>query len=259
MVKPHDDFRRVELLESMLYAIGDVGRETALRLHTHIGRDGRRLRTLQDVAAFLAVAVAVGVVIHHVKTYETTVQTLVAHEDGKVDKRVGILVVLQGQEYLLVVRLRLLLRGIELLLQQYRLRRVLYHYRTDYTREENHHHHAVEHIGIKDIRPVGHHHVHAYHRHGYSACRMGLGQAKHHVTRQPRSLEHKTRHISGKGLAYRGYHNHAEDDPQRVIAVKQHAEVDQHSHSYQEIRNEQRIADKLDTVHQRRHTRDIPV
>ena len=41
--------------------------------------------------------------------------------------------------------------------------------------------------------------------------------------------------------------------------MEEYCDVDEHSHTYEEIWDEERIADKLYAVHQRRDTRDITV
>ena len=44
-----------------------------------------------------------------------------------------------------------------------------------------------------------------------------------------------------------------------MTALKQKIDIDQHAHTYQEIRNEEGIADKLEAVHQWRNMRNISV
>lgn len=51
----------------------------------------------------------------------------------------------------------------------------------------------------------------------------------------------------------------AEDDPKDMTALEKQSHVDEHAHTYQKVRDEERIARKLQSVHQRRHVRDIPI
>ena len=41
--------------------------------------------------------------------------------------------------------------------------------------------------------------------------------------------------------------------------LEKQSHVDEHAHTYQKVRDEERIARKLQSVHQRRHVRDIPI
>ena len=158
---------------------------------------------------------------------------------------------LQRQQYFLVVARLFRLFGLHLLAQQNPACRVLHHDRADDAREQNHHHHTVEHVGVYEIAAVVHLQVHAHHCHGYSAGGVGLGQSEHHVSRQQRLLERYARHVCCYGLAQRAYHYHAQHYPQCIESVEQHAYVDEHSDTDKEIWNEERVAYELDAVHQR--------
>ena len=50
-----------------------------------------------------------------------------------------------------------------------------------------------------------------------------------------------------------------EYNPQHVDTRKEGAHVDEHTHTDQEIRNEDGVSDKLDTVHQGRHMGNVTV
>ena len=44
-----------------------------------------------------------------------------------------------------------------------------------------------------------------------------------------------------------------------MTALEKQPHIDEHAHTYQEVWNEECIARKLQSVHQRRHVRDIPI
>ena len=44
-----------------------------------------------------------------------------------------------------------------------------------------------------------------------------------------------------------------------MTALEEQSHVDEHAHTYQEVRDEECIARKLQSVHQRRNVRDIPI
>ena len=164
---------------------------------------------------------------------------------------------LQRQHHTLVVeQLVVGFLGLHLLLQQYALRRIFHNNRTDDTCEKNHHHNTIEHVGINDIGAVGHLHTHTHHRHCNTTGCMSLSESEHHVSTEPRIPEHEARGIGSNSLGERGEQHHAEHHPQCVEATEENSDVNQHSHSNQEIRDEKSITDKLKAIHQRRDTRN---
>ena len=88
---------------------------------------------------------------------------------------------------------------------------------------------------------------------------MGTGQTEHHVSCRFRQSEQQAGQIGCHGLAegseegYQGYY------PQHVRALKQSFHVDEHTHTNQEVRDENGVTRKLDAVHQGRYVGNIPI
>ena len=79
---------------------------------------------------------------------------------------------------------------------------------------------------------------------------MGRSQTKHHITIGLRQTEEKTGDIGGSGLSESAEEGNEKHDPQHIDTRKEGAYIDKHTHTDQEIGDEQGITDKLDTVHQ---------
>ena len=88
---------------------------------------------------------------------------------------------------------------------------------------------------------------------------MGRRQAEHHVSVALRQPEQQARQIGGHCLAEGAEEGNHQHHPQYVGALQQHAYVDEHAHTDEEVRYKQGVARKLQAVHQRRHVGDVPV
>ena len=80
---------------------------------------------------------------------------------------------------------------------------------------------------------------------------MGTGEPEHHVAGTLRQAEQQTREIGGNSLTKRSEKHYQGHNPEHVKPLKQRTDINQHAHTYQEIWNEQGVADKLDAIHQR--------
>ena len=198
------------------------------------------------------------VIEHHIQTDDTAVQTLISHQDGQSDQGVAVAVVFQRQQYLLVVA-RLVIFVDDIILKHDFLRGKLRHQGRNDAGEEYHHHHTVEHIGIHQVAAVADAEFHTHHHDGNGACCVGRSQAEHHVPIRYRHAESDTRQIAGNHLSDCSHHHHDNDHIGGVPTLKEHADIDEHSHTNQEIGNEDGIADKLQTSHQRGDTRNVAV
>ena len=136
---------------------------------------------------------------------------------------------------------------------------MLCHQGTDDTSDEDHDHHAVKHVIVHQILSGSHLQPHTHHHHRDGTCRMGGCQAEHHIAIGFRQTEKKTGDIGGSGLSESTEKGNEEHDPQYVDTRKEGAHIDEHTHTYQEIGDEQGITDKLDAVHQGRDVWDISV
>ena len=254
VVHAHDDLAGIVLHEGVLDAVGNVGSQSALRLHAHVGRCGGVLCTFQHTSAGSLVLSGTLVVVDHVEPYEPAVQPVVAHHDGQLHQVVGVVVVLQRQQQLLVVALRVLVVGaMQLLAQQYALRCPVDGDAADDAREEYHHHHAVHHRVVHQASTLRREQVHAHHDHSDGACGVGGGESEHHVPLCQPELEDEARQVGGNGLAERAEEHHAEHDADGGRVVEHDADVDEHAHADEEVGYEQGVADELQPVHERRH------
>ena len=103
-VHAHDNLRTGELAEGMLDAVGDVGGQTHLCLHLHIGGTGLLLQLFQQLQPLLHGAwLPFVVVIDHVEGHQSAVELLVAHHDGEFEQLRGYLGILHAEQDLLVV------------------------------------------------------------------------------------------------------------------------------------------------------------
>ena len=88
---------------------------------------------------------------------------------------------------------------------------------------------------------------------------MGRCETEHHVACRLGHLEQQAGEVGSHGFSEGSEEGDEEYDPQHIAACEHRPHINEHAHANQEIRDEQRIANKLDAVHQRRHMRNIPV
>ena len=259
-VHSDEDVGGAELLEGVAYAVGDVGRHAHLRLHRHVGGGGIARHALKQHTPLLHVAAHVGVVVHDVQPDKARRVLRVAHHHRHVDKTLRILGILHRHENLLVgARLVVARVGQLLVAQDNLLGGALGHHRGDDAREENHYHHAVEHV-VGDERTARLHlYAHSYHHHGDGSGGMGRREAEHHVARRQGQAEDEPGEIGGCGLAKRAGRDDEQHHHNDVAPGEQQAHVDEHSHADEEIGYEEGVADELDAVHERRHVGDEAV
>ena len=132
--------------------------------------------------------------------------------------------------------------------------RLLGHNGGDDAGEQNHQHHAVKHLARHEHGAVGGGEAHAHHDDGNGSCRMGRGEAKHHVARRVEGqAEQEGRQVGGNGLARCAEQGDGKGHPQHAGVAEGEAHVDEHAHADEKIGYEEGVAYKLDAVHQRRH------
>ena len=133
------------------------------------------------------------------------------------------------------------------------------HNGTDDTRNKNDNDHPVQHILVHEKHARFHLYLRTHHHHSQGTGCMGITQTEHHLTGRLRHAIDKLRKPSSHPLGQSSHYNHDYYYLNGITSIEQRSQIDKHPHSYQEIRNEQRIAHKLGTVHQWRHTRDKTV
>ena len=74
-----------------------------------------------------------------------------------------------------------------------------------------------------------------------------------------RLSEQEAGDIGSYGLSESTYEDDEEHDPQNLGTREQNPDIDEHTHTNQEIGDEQSVADKLDAIHQGRYVGDISV
>ena len=88
---------------------------------------------------------------------------------------------------------------------------------------------------------------------------MGTAQAEDHVALGPGKPEGMLGQICRKPLAGQGNHREGDGYQQGLGSLEDHRRIHQHAYFDEEERNEQRVADELDAVHQCRGMRHQPV
>ena len=171
----------------------------------------------------------------------------------------GDLRVFHAEQNLLVIVLWHICLKVGFLLNDDLLGGMLSHQGTDYTGKENHHHYTIEHDVVDEILAWRHLEAHAHHYHSDGSGSMGRSEAEHHITIGFRQPEQQTGDIGCQSLAEGSEEYDKEYCPHHVESGENGPHIDEHTHTYQEIGDEQRVADKLDAVHQRRHMGDIAV
>ena len=257
-VHPHDDFRGVELLEGVLYAVDDVRRNPHLGLHHHPGVVGHLRDVLKQAPATLLVLQPVDVVVDHGERDDAAVQHPVAHQEGKADQVVGGRRVLQRHKDFLVVAGFFFRHG-SLVLERDVLRGALGHERAEDAGHENEQHRAVEHVVVEQPLAVGKYEVVAHHD-GCKRC-AGLCVAKAIYefalyAAHPKELLGAER---GHPLAHKSHHYHDGGHLQGTESAEKQLDVDEHTHADEEIRYEDGVAHELEMGHQGRHVGHVAV
>ena len=90
-VHSNEDVRGAKLLESMFYAIGNVGSHAHLSLHRHVCRSRIAHHTVEQLLSLFHVATHVVVVIHHVQSHKACSVLGIAHHHSHIHQALGIL------------------------------------------------------------------------------------------------------------------------------------------------------------------------
>ena len=96
-----------------------------------------------------------------------------------------------------------------------------------------------------------HHQFHTHHDDGDGTSGMRRGQTEHHVSMRQRQSEADACQITRNHLTHRTDYHHAAHDVCSMPALKQRPDINEHTHTDQEIRNEDGIADEFNPSHQR--------
>ena len=182
----------------------------------------------------------------------------IAHEQGEVGEAVGILGIFHGDEHRLVLHPGVLL-WLLLLGQDDMLGGIFRHEAGDDAGEEDHDDDAVEHLVAEEILARGYLDAQSHHHHGDGSGSMGGGEAKHQVASLAIEAQEPSREIGCQGLAGRAEEGDAGHDQEDASTLEEQVEVDEHTHADEEIGDEEGVARKLQTVHQRRDLRDEAV
>ena len=199
------------------------------------------------------------VVIDHVQCHHLSFQFGVAHHNGQLQQLRCDVGIFYAEQYLLIVSILFVVLPLRLLTQDNLFRRMFRHHGADDAGDEDHDDDTVQHLvgDQKDARTDFQSHTHHHHRD--STGSMGAGQSEHHVSRRFRQSEQQAGQIGRYRLAERTEEVYQGHNPQHVRPLKQRFHVDEHTHTYQEVGNEDGITRELDAVHQGRHVRDIPI
>ena len=265
-VHAHDNLGTAELAEGVFDAIGYVGGQTYLRLHLYLGGGSLLLQLFQQPKTGLTVSDGFLVIVDHVQGHQTTVQPLVAHQQGQGQQLRGNLLVFDTKEDLLIVFRRVdgcrVIRigdGVAALGEYNLLGGMLRHHRGNDTGDEDHHHNTIDHVAVGEIDARRHFETHAHHDHRDGTGRMGGGHTEHHVAVALGQTEYQTGDVGGHGFAEGAEEGYEADHQQHLDGGEDGTHVDQHAHTNQEIGDKDRVTDKLDAVHQRGDLGDVSV
>lgn len=255
LMQADDDFRGAEFLHRMDQAAGHVDGPAALCFHLDVDGGRHADRFVQHAQPLCACFLALGVVEDHVDRHEWHAPFVGADQGEGHERTDRRRVVQRNHDFLFVLRLR----GAGFCVQGEFLGRVLSGERTDDAREENEHHdsvhHFVAHQGLSrgDVEGCAHHH------HGQRAGRVPVAQSEHHPARRLVPPEEPLAGPGGQPFRRGGRCQDDQHDPERVPALEEQADVDEHAHADEEVRDEQGVAHEVDAVHQGRGRGDVAV
>ena len=181
------------------------------------------------------------IIIDHIKGYQSTIQPLIAHQQGEAKQLRGYLKVLYTEQDLFIVlwcagyvgRLIGLRIGkaVTSLGKDNLSRGVVGHQGRDDAGDKDHHHDTVEHVIVDKELSGSCFKTHAHHDHGDGTGSMGGGQAEHHVAVALWQSEDQTGDISCEGLSEGAEEGNEEDHPDDVPGGEDGAHVDEHAYT----------------------------
>ena len=131
--------------------------------------------------------------------------------------------------------------------------------RSNDARAQNEHHRRAHHIFVEQMRTIGQNDFIAHHSNGQSRSRARRAQPTHHISFRGIQLQSATHQLRSQQFSCGANGNHRQSHRCNVPARQQRAEIDNHSHTNQKIRNEQGVAHKLNALHQRTRGRHFAI
>ena len=252
LVEAYHQVCRILLLEGMDNARGHIHVIAAHHVRPDIGRRGYHGRPLQALAPHGFPGFGAPAVIYDIQGDYAFPALRVPYHQGEVDQvlysvRVGH----RYEEPLLLLLPVLLGRGRRVLVHGETAGCALGLYRAYHASEQNHYDSPVQHIVVQEALPVFEDYLMPYQHRGKGGRRLGVAQAEHHLALVPGHPVYLLREEGSQPFAEGGHHSHHYRHLHRLSPGHKATQVYDHPDTYQEIRDEQRVADKLQAVHQR--------
>ena len=264
VVQTHDHLRDMVLLDRLHDTAGHIHVETGHHAHGVIGRRSDLRRALQQFLRLLLRSQVGGVLIGDRQRIERLTALVHLQQDGELHQTIqGIRVIERYKD-----TVRQLLVGeflVELVLLGHQLTgRLLRREGGDGAGDEDHHDGTVQDLVAQQVdwQPIRIHtdlYSMTDHHSRQGGSSLGIAQTEDHETLFLRHLVRLPRDHSGDVLGEGGDGTHHGGGDQRVEAGEDRTDINEHTHTYQEERNEDRIAHKVQTVHQRGDARDVPI
>ena len=108
-VHTHHNLRTSKLPEGVFDAVGDVGCQSYLCLHLHIGSSSLLLKTLKKLKTLFAAYSGFLVIVYHIECHQSAIQFLIPQQHRETEQSWGDIRILHTEQYLLIVTLGLTL------------------------------------------------------------------------------------------------------------------------------------------------------
>ena len=180
----------------------------------------------------------------------------VTHHESHIDQRFHRIRISDGNKHPFVVLLTTLQPITTIFGQSHGTSRMFCHNRTDNTGNQNHNDHPIQHTFIHQELTGRYLYLSSHHHHRQSSGCMGITQTKQHLTSRFRHPEHQLCEPCRQPFGSRSHQYHDQYYPKGFHSMKQGSQIDKHPYPNQEIWDEQGIAHKLHTIHQRRDMRN---
>ena len=240
----HNNLATVILLHGAQDTTCYIGAHTVQGSHRHICRCSYLLSTLKHPLTLLVVTHNLFTVLRIVRDTETHQgirDVGVTDKDGQLRHYIHIIMLTIGNKTLTVIRTSVVLQCC--IAQCQMLGTITGGEPANDTTEENKHYGGVQYL----IRHQIYLRSSSYHNNSQRTGSMGIGKAEHQphrVTVLPTPPRHSS---SGKKLGERSYCHHHKDNPKRIGVAQHNANINEHSHTYQEVRDEDGVTHKLQT------------
>ena len=245
----HDNLTTVIFPHGTQDTTSDIGAHTVQGGHGNICRGSNHLGTFQHLLTqpivthhLLAIVLRV---VRDTQTHQRIVDIGIADKDGQLGHHIHVVVLTIGDKALSVIRTAVLFeRGVA---QCQTLGTRIGGKAADNTTKEDKHDRTVQHLIVHQVDGR----MGSNHYDGQGSCSMGVRQTEHQPHGIPVLTTPPCHGSGGQQLGECSCHHHNQYDPQRVGVAQHDAHINEHSHTYQEVWDENGITHKLESRHQR--------